>query len=62
MKKINLSLTKRQWFQIIEGLDETGREQTNLSGKTPGFAKTRANGRKLLALAENLRKKLKGKI
>lgn len=60
--KISLALTQKQWFQIIEGLDEGGAMQTKMPKTVLGYAKDRANGRKLLALAKNLRKKLEGKI
>lgn len=57
MKKHTLTLTERQWFQIIEGLDETGLAQAK-TVPVRGNGKHRKNGRKLLALAEVLRNKL----
>ncbi len=62
MKKISLNLTQKQWFQVIEGLDETGGFLTKMPKTVSGYLKHRAHGRKLLALAESLRNKLKGKL
>lgn len=57
-KKVQLSLTKLEWYKVVEGLDETGKLQAYEGMR----AKDRANGRALVRLASKLRSMLKGKL
>ena len=61
-KRIALTLTTDQWFMTIEGLDNEGLHFKNTPKSINNYAKHRAHGRKMLALAKSLRRKLKGKL